>query len=86
MPANIRLALREDGDYDLILESDYFESEFSLEFLSGDNLQKGFGNLSEFVKKHSKNLKIKNVKISAAGKIAAEIPYDSLFDVSAAEI
>lgn len=78
MLKNLKLVKNDDNLYDIILEYDNNDSEFSLEF---DNIKKTIKNNSQrifdFIRTKAKNLKISNIKIALSGIIISTIAFSS---------
>lgn len=81
---HLRLTPNRDGTYDLVIQYDRVDTEFAMDFFSSERIAKRQDNISDFLKKNAKNIKISAVRFMIAGIIVAAIPFTA-FAASAAE-
>ena len=54
----LKLLPNQDGSYDLIIQYDRMDTDFALDFLSWERINKRTESVADFPKKNARNLKI----------------------------
>ncbi|MDR1563357.1 MAG: cell wall-binding repeat-containing protein [Oscillospiraceae bacterium] len=86
MTGNFKLIQNSDGSYDLAVEYSRGDAEFALDFFSKGKFKEGCGSsINDFLEKSGKDIKIKAVRVLAAGVILTSIPFMSFVKAGAAD-